>query len=302
MSGPDPLMMGRTIVDRAAHHRTDPDWLASAWAQARVVRVSEQMTTPVFADGAITRLTLVGADEVDAGVDRWFLGVDGDVPYFAVLAAANDGWLGIRDIGPVGDRLELDLLVTAVALIQWHLRHTHCPRCGAETQIEQAGWTRHCPVDNTDHFPRTDPAVIMLVHDGDDRCLLGRGAVWPPGRYSTLAGFVEPGEALESAVIREVFEEVGVVVGDVRYVASQPWPFPSSLMLGFMARADGAAEVRPDKVEMAEAGWFTRDEVRQAADWTDAARPIDPRPGVLQAIPGRLSISRYLIDSWLTGS
>ncbi len=190
--------------------------------------------------------------------------------------------------------------MTAVALLQWHGRHTHCPLCGAETQVDQGGWTRRCPVDDSEHFPRTDPAVIMLVHDGGDRALLGRGAVWAPGRYSTLAGFVEPGESLEAAVAREVFEEVGVVVRDVQYVASQPWPFPASLMLGFTARADGDAPVRPDKVEMAEAGWFTREQIARAADWTDSSTGADG-DGVLHAIPGKLSISRFLIDSWLAG-
>jgi NAD+ diphosphatase len=142
----------------------------------------------------------------------------------------------------------------------------------------------------------------MLVHDGGDRCLLGRGAIWPPGRYSTLAGFVEPGESLESAVAREVLEEVGVAVDDIRYVASQPWPFPSSLMLGFMAHADGSSVVRPDEVEMAEAAWFTRAEVAQAADWTDGAIVAEQSEGVLSAIPPRLSISRFLIETWLHGT
>jgi NAD+ diphosphatase len=144
----------------------------------------------------------------------------------------------------------------------------------------------------------------MLVHDGADRCLLGRGATWGKGRFSTLAGFVEPGESLEAAVQREVFEEVAVRVSDVRYVASQPWPFPSSLMLGFSARAESADEVVPDNVEMAEAGWFTRAEVHAAADRVDSEADIGAAIGeldgvVLQAISPRLSISRYLIDQWL---
>jgi NAD+ diphosphatase len=156
------------------------------------------------------------------------------------------------------------------------------------------------PVDDSQHFPRTDPAVIMLVHDGGDRCLLGRSFAWPAGRFSTLAGFVEPGESLEAAVIREVYEEVAVRVSDVRYVASQPWPFPSSLMLGFTARAEGELTATPDQVEMAEAAWFTRDEVRRAAEWTDAETP--PEPGtLLGAIPPGFSISRFLIERWLAG-
>jgi NAD+ diphosphatase len=138
----------------------------------------------------------------------------------------------------------------------------------------------------------------MLVHDGGDRALLGRGPQWGEGRFSTLAGFVEPGESLEAAVAREVFEEVGVRVTDVRYVASQPWPFPASLMLGFVARLAGDPGITLDPVEMAEAGWFSRDEIARAADWTDEA--LLPEPGRrLRAVPPRLSISRYLIDQWL---
>jgi NAD+ diphosphatase len=191
-------------------------------------------------------------------------------------------------------------VVCAVALEQWHQRHPRCPRCGAETVETQAGWTRRCVADGSEHFPRTDPAVIMLVHDGADRALLGRGKQWGEGRFSTLAGFVEPGESIEAAVAREVFEEVGVTVRDVRYVASQPWPFPASLMLGFMARLDGSPDIALDPVEMAEAAWFTRDEVRQARDWTDGEEPAIEGTR-LHAIPPHLSISRYLIDAWLAG-
>jgi NAD+ diphosphatase len=304
----DPLVMGRTVFDRAAHHRKDQAWLDAAWAKAKVLRIGAHSKTPVVRDGTDLRLDLVDSASLDGVAERWFLGRFDEVPYFAVLEAAPPpddsgapAWVGLRDFAGTGDPLEVDLLVTSVALTQWHQRHGRCALCGAETRIEQAGWTRRCPVDDSEHFPRTDPAVIMLIHDGGDRCLLGRGSIWPPGRYSTLAGFVEPGESLESAVAREVFEEVGVVVDDVRYVASQPWPFPSSLMLGFIAHADGASVVRPDKVEMAEAGWFTRAEVAAAADWTDAAMAPVEGADVLQAIPPRLSISRYLIDSWLHG-
>jgi NAD+ diphosphatase len=167
----------------------------------------------------------------------------------------------------------------------------------------QAGWTRTCVADGSEHFPRTDPAVIMLVHDGDGRALLGRGPQWPEGRFSTLAGFVEPGESLEAAVAREVYEEVGIRLGEIRYLASQPWPFPSSLMLGFLARLDGDPAITLDPAELAEAGWFTREEVARARDWTDADHlPGDgaASPGSrLRAVPPHLSISRYLIDRWL---
>jgi NAD+ diphosphatase len=234
---------------------------------------------------------------------RRFLGVAGEVPYFAVTAAGDDGWQTLRDFGARADDLDAALVVCAIALEQWHQRHPRCPRCGADTVETQAGWTRTCVADGSEHFPRTDPAVIMLVHDGAGRALLGRGPQWPEGRFSTLAGFVEPGESLEAAVAREVYEEVGVRLGEIRYLASQPWPFPSSLMLGFIARLDGDPGITVDPVELAEAGWFTREEVARARDWTDADHlPGDgaASPGSrLRAVPPHLSISRYLIDRWL---
>ncbi len=213
-----------------------------------------------------------------------------------------DGWQTLRQYGPRVDELQAGLAVSAVALEEWHRRHTHCSMCGTPTAETRAGWTRTCPKDGSDHFPRTDPAVIMLIHDGDDLALLGRGHQWEPGRFSTLAGFVEPGESLEAAVAREVYEEVGVGVRDVRYLASQPWPFPASLMLGFVARLDGDPSLHLDPVEMAEAGWFTRAELRAAADWTDDLDVTPDPEHRLRAIPPHFSISRHLIDEWLAGN
>jgi NAD+ diphosphatase len=240
------------------------------------------------------------APDAPEGVRR-FLGLVGDVPYFTVTAEPDGAnWTTLREFGMQADALDAGLVVSAIALEQWHQRHTHCPRCGAVTVETQAGWTRTCTNDGSEHFPRTDPAVIMLVHDGADRTLLGRGPQWGEGRFSTLAGFVEPGESLEAAVAREVFEEVGVGVRDVRYLASQPWPFPASLMIGFFARLDGDAGITLDPVEMAEAAWFTRDEVRDAARWTDGDGEADPGRR-LRGISPKLSISRFLIDQWLAG-
>ena len=153
------------------------------------------------------------------------------------------------------------------------------------TTVERAGWSQRDPSTGTEIFPRVDPAVIMLVHDGGDRVVLGRQATWPPGRFSILAGFVVPGESAEAAVAREVEEEVGLRVTDVRYVASQPWPFPQSLMLGFVARADGDRPLRLDPHEIEEARWFTREELRS-------------RDGQL-AVPPSISIARHIIDRWL---
>ena len=294
------LPLAGAAFDRAAHRRRDTAWLDGAWQRARLVAVSPKSRAPAARNGAGEPHLVYREPGEAIAATRRFLGLADGVPYFAVVTEPDgrDEWLTLRDIGPRADDLEAGLLTAAVALEQWHQRHTHCPQCGTPTVEANAGWTRTCPNDGSEHFPRTDPAVIMLVHDGGDRALLGRGPQWGEGRFSTLAGFVEPGESLEAAVAREVFEEVGVAVGDIRYVASQPWPFPASLMLGFTARVTGDVALHLDPVEMAEAGWFTRDEVRQARDWTDAESP--PIPGTrLRAIPPHLSISRYLIDGWL---
>jgi NAD+ diphosphatase len=261
-----------------------------------VLLISPKSRTPVQDGRPVYRRA---ADAPDG--PRRFLGLVDGVPFFAVTAEPDAAdWQTLRDFGARADDLDASLVVCAVALEQWHQRHTHCPQCGAGTVETLAGWTRTCTSDGSQHFPRTDPAVIMLVHDGAGRALLGRGPDWGEGRFSTLAGFVEPGESLEAAVAREVFEEVGVGVRDVRYVASQPWPFPASLMIGFTARLDGDAAIHLDPVEMAEAAWFERDEVAQARRWTDEQTPA--ADGVrLQGISPRLSISRYLIDLWLDG-
>jgi NAD+ diphosphatase len=295
------LPLATSAYDRAANRRGDEGWLQAAWQRARVVAVSPKSVAPSRrgSDGA-PHLVYRSPGTVPDAAPRRFLGLVEDVPYFAVSVDPDDAdeWLSLREIGPRADDLEASLLVAAIGLEQWHLRHTHCPRCGTPTVEAQAGWTRTCPNDGSEHFPRTDPAVIMLVHDGGDLALLGRGHQWGEGRFSTLAGFVEPGESLEAAVAREVYEEVGVAVRDVRYVASQPWPFPASLMVGFTARVDGDPTLHLDPVEMAEAAWFTREEVRRAAEWTDAGEPGDATAR-LRGVSPHLSISRYLLDVWL---
>jgi NAD+ diphosphatase len=294
------LPLTAVAYDRAAHHRGDADWLAEAWDKALVVQVSDSGTTPVEqADGA-SRIAFTPSADVPADGPRRFLGVVDDQPYFSVTTTPQDEWQHLRDVGLTADDLRAGLLTSAVALQLWHGRHQHCSTCGAPTEEVEAGWIRKCTAEGSQHFPRTDPAVIMIVHDGKDHCLLGRGSVWQPGWFSTLAGFVEPGESLEAAVAREVAEEVSVEVAEVSYVASQPWPFPASLMLGFTARVEQMTDLRPDGVEMVEAGWFTRDEVRAAAAHADGAPP--PGEGItLQWVPPTLSISRYLIDGWLSG-
>ncbi|BDZ41021.1 hypothetical protein GCM10025865_03200 [Paraoerskovia sediminicola] len=176
-----------------------------------------------------------------------------------------------------------------VALAGWHASHPRCPRCGAPTEVTHAGWVRRCPVEGVDLYPRTDAAVIMTVTDAQDRLLLGHAARWPERRFSTLAGYVEPGESLESAVRREVLEEVGLTIGEVRYQGSQSWPFPASLMLGFAARAT-TTDVRVDGVEVTAARWFTRPGLAQAVGTGEVL------------LPGRSSIARALIEDWFGGS
>jgi NAD+ diphosphatase len=192
---------------------------------------------------------------------------------------------GLRDVADQLEPRDAGLFVQAVALVNWHAKHTHCPRCGAPTDIAQGGHVRRCPQDGSVHFPRTDPAVIMLITDpAGGHALLGRQPSWPERRYSCLAGFVEPGESAERAVIRETFEETAVAVRDLRYVASQPWPFPASLMLGFRAIGDPAEPIDVGQDELADARWFSRAEIEQDADLL---------------LPGPVSIARFMIEQWL---
>jgi NAD+ diphosphatase len=214
---------------------------------------------------------------------------DGDAaPLLDKLTGPGRRWAGLRDVGTLLDDTGAGLFTAALALANWHAVHPRCARCGTPTVVVQAGWARSCPACGAEHYPRTDPAVIMAVVDDDGRLLLGRQAAWPPKRYSTLAGFVEPGESLEAAVRREVAEEAGVVVGAVEYRGSQPWPFPSSLMLGFRGHAVGTA-VEVDGVELAHARWWTREEFE-----------ADLASGELM-LPPRVSIARRLIEDWYGG-
>lgn len=198
-------------------------------------------------------------------------------------------WASLRDVGGTLSALDAGLATAAIALAAWHAAHPRCPRCGEPTESVHGGWVRRCTNDGTEHYPRTDAAVIMAVLDDDDRLLLGRSARWPERRYSTLAGYVEPGEPVEAAVRREVLEEVGVTVTTVDYRGSQPWPFPASLMLAFVARASSTA-ITVDGEEIAEARWFSREELADAVAGGDVL------------LPSRTSIARALIEDWYGAS
>jgi NADH pyrophosphatase NudC (nudix superfamily) len=196
-------------------------------------------------------------------------------------------WAGLRDVGLRLPEDERGILAEFLALANWHRTHTRCPRCGTPTEVAGLGWWRTCPEDGSEHYPRTDPAVIALLIDDECNALLGRQTRWPEGAFSTLAGFVEPGESAESAVVREISEEVGLVPAGSTYIGSQPWPFPASLMLGYHATIAGVRpEPHPDGVEIAEARWISRSEL----------------PALCQSrevrLPGRLSIAHHLVRLW----
>jgi NAD+ diphosphatase len=286
----DWLALSRGTLDRAGERRRDDAWLAQAWADARTrIFAIDQGKVLIRSDPA---LVLLGTDQAPEG-ERYLLGVDEDgVAYFAVAAPlpAVEGTepAGLRTVGALLSDRDAGLLTQAVALQNWHETHGYCPKHGAPMAPASAGHTRVCPVDGAEHFPRTDPAVIMLVHD-DERMLLASSANWPMTRASVLAGFVEVGESLEQAVAREVYEEVGIRVHDCRYLGSQPWPLPRSLMLGFFARADEGQELRVDGEEIKSARWYTRTELLAAAE-----------SGELR-LPGRISIARQLIERWYGG-
>jgi NAD+ diphosphatase len=194
----------------------------------------------------------------------------------------------LREVGGNLDADELALAMHAVGLANWHTTHTHCARCGARTLSDLGGTVRVCPEDSTQHHPRTDPAVIVLVKDKNDRILLGHQPVWPDKRFSTFAGFVETGESFEECVSREVFEEAGVYLHDINYLTSQPWPFPASIMIAFEAITHRPEEARPDGTEITEVRWFSRDEMKVAV----AAQDL--------LLPPKISVARRMIESWYT--
>jgi NAD+ diphosphatase len=301
------LALARGTVDRMTVRRMDKDWIDAAWKDPRSrLLVVDEGQAVVREDGDRVELVMVSPEEAPPGT-RFLLGQDEDgVVYFGVSGPlpgsqddaqakyerhAGQGIHGasLREVGALLSDRDAGLLTHAVAVANWHDRHTHCPLCGSATVVEPGGHSTRCPVDGSEHFPRTDPAVIMLVTDPDDRCLLARNAAWPGRRVSILAGFVDPGESAEQAVIREVAEETGITVSDVRYLASQPWPMPQSLMLGFCAAAPAGQEIVVDHEELAEAHWYSREGLLASV-----------QSGEL-VLPPRVSIARRIIEAWYGG-
>jgi NAD+ diphosphatase len=275
-------------LERAEHLREDAGALAELWSRARLMLVDEEGLA-VF-DGEPDEPRFVSAGDLEPIERASFLGIeiDGGQPWFALpLALFEDApaqRLDLRSAAARWPALVASVFAQARALLHWQARSRFCGVCGKRNDFIRGGFAAHCPGCGGERYPRTDPAIIVAVSDGE-RLLLGRQASWPEKRYSVLAGFLEPGESLEQAVAREVMEEAGVRIEACEYLASQPWPFPASLMLGFRAIAKPQPVQLGD--ELQDARWFSADEIRsQIAE------------GELQISP-RLSISRWLIEDWL---
>lgn len=289
---PTGLLQGQAGPDRAAARRAEPDLLPRLLAEptTRVLHLVGDRTAVEEGPGGV-RLALRPPVAGDRGLA--FLGLDAAGAAYVLVAGPagaepageEPGGATLRAVGPRLDPAEASLLATALGLANWHATHPRCPRCGEPTDVVQAGWSRRCPADGSLHFPRTDPAVIMAVVDDRDRLLLARGRGFSAKGMSVLAGFVEPGESLAAAVRREVLEEVGLAVDDVTYLGDQPWPFPSSLMVGFVARAvGGTLSAQEDEIEAVR--WFTREELGEAVASGEVL------------VSSRLSLARHLIEHW----
>jgi NAD+ diphosphatase len=292
------LDLAANAHDRAGERRVDDAWLDERWAdpETRVLVVSGTRIRPV--DGTVP--WSASADVPPAGT-RVLLGERDGRTWFALLVDPADApgergeYVGIREVLPylARDTVDAPLVFHAIGMAEWHYATRHCPRCGGTLESRYAGAELVCTECGKAQFPRTDPAVIMAITYGDpgaddEQLLLGRQESWPAGRYSTLAGYLEPGETLEDAVRREVWEEVGVRVGEVTYFGNQPWPLPASLMLGFVGRAE-SSEIVVDGKEIEDARWFTRAEMRTGAEAGDLV------------LPGGVSISRSLVEHWFGG-
>ncbi len=285
------LVLSRSATDRSAELRKDPEWIAQALNDPTTLFICvHNAQTPVR--GSDIRFFTFA--EIPKDSLTYFLGLDSGVAFFGVSVDADfvstqdpDVWVNLRASGSRLSDRDAGLLVAAVALDNWNFTHTHCPRCGSHTVQSDAGWIRRCPADNSIHFPRTDPAVIVLVTDPTDRVLLARQSRWQAGWVSVLAGFVEAGESGEAAVVREVGEETGIQIdpASIDYLGSQPWPFPNSLMLGYQARALNT-DICVDGEEIIEARWYDRAEIKKLC----SAQELH--------LPPRVSIAHQLIARW----
>jgi NAD+ diphosphatase len=274
-------------MDRSGELRSQPEKLDQLWGSAQIIEVGKGRVRSTSSG-----LTYLPADQAVGG-ERYFLGInlEDKKPYFAwasgrVVSDVED-YLTLRELAGELSPIELEIAMHAIALANWHDAHPHCSKCGAATRIDLGGAVRVCDVDKSQHHPRTDAAIIVLIKDSNDRILLGHQPVWPEGRFSTFAGFLEPGETFEQCVARESFEEAGVTLREVKYLGSQPWPFPASIMIAFEAITDAPDEARPDGEEITELKWFSRTELKAAA-----------ADGSL-LLPPTVSVARRMIEGWL---
>lgn len=288
MSPNKPLKLPLAVaeIDRSAHLRSDEAYLQSSWPNALVL----QFNSEKFASQS-NQLTFVkGASlgEYDSQID-YFLGVKDGENFF--LRHLNDETLtsefkSLRAIGSFLSPRDIGLAVHAQGLANWHSKHPRCSLCGGPTVVVLAGAVRRCPTDQSEHYPRTDSAIIVLIKNDKDQILLGRQKVWPKYRFSTFAGFVEPGESFEHCVIREVREEAGVELTKINYLGSQPWPFPASLMIAFEAITNTPELARPDGDEIEEIRWFSREDMKSAI--------LDKS----LILPFEISVARQMINAW----
>ena len=288
MSPNKPLKLPLAVaeIDRSAHLRSDEAYLQSSWPNALVL----QFNSEKFASQSNQLTFIKGASlgEYDSQID-YFLGVKDGENFF--LRHLNDETLtsefkSLRAIGSFLSPRDIGLAVHAQGLANWHSKHPRCSLCGGPTVVVLAGAVRRCPTDQSEHYPRTDSAIIVLIKNDKDQILLGRQKVWPKYRFSTFAGFVEPGESFEHCVIREVREEAGVELTKINYLGSQPWPFPASLMIAFEAITNTPELARPDGDEIEEIRWFSREEMKSAI--------LDKS----LILPFEISVARQMINAW----
>ncbi len=282
------LPLAKSAVDRAAHLRTDEAALDALWLKAKIIHFNgEKYLADENGLVFLNPSKLVDGAPIDG--ERYFLGLDSDgVAYFVfnspLLLAPEESYKLLREANL--NELQIGIAVHGQSLALWHKRHPKCSTCGADSRPALAGSVRRCTACETEHYPRTDPAIIVLLRDQDDRILLGRQQVWPEHRFSTFAGFVEPGESFEAAVIREVQEEANAKVHSIEYVGSQPWPFPASLMIAFSAIISDPQNAQPDGEEIVEIKWLDRDSI------------IEGLKSETLLLPPPLSVARAMIEAW----
>ena len=295
-----------SCIDRAGELRLNQGTLDQLWDRAKIAhladgRIATRGTSINFLTAANVSTAIASGDFAEGS--RYFLGLDIEsrTPFFAwdtrwkktfsddesAEKEKSVGFSTLREMGTLFSEQELELALHATALSNWHHAHPRCPRCGGPTRVDLGGAARFCEADQSQHHPRTDSAVIVLIKDREDRILLGHQPVWPEGRFSTFAGFLEPGETFEQCVSREIFEESNITVSEIEYLGSQPWPFPASIMISFEAVTDNPDVARGDGEEITEVKWFSRAELKAAA-----------ADGSLLLPPG-ISVARKMIERWL---